>query len=115
MSNYHVFIHPSCYAANRDCEGGAPIVILDAEATGMPVIATTHCDIPEEVLHNVTGLLSAEKDVSALAESISTFYKMSNETYQQFSNAARKHVVEKFNIQVCANQLQAVYNKIVSK
>lgn len=112
FSGYHVFIHPSCYAANRDCEGGAPIVILDAECTGMPVISTFHCDIPGEVIHNVTGLLSAEKDVPAIAKSIETFYKMNDDTYQSFANAARKHVIEKFNINVCANQLQRAYNKL---
>ncbi len=114
MSNYHVFIHPSCYASNRDCEGGAPIVILDAECTGMPVISTTHCDIPGEVIHNVTGLLSPEKDVVSISKSIETFYAMNNNTYQQFAIAARKHVIDKFNIHVCANQLQKVYDKIKS-
>ncbi len=115
FGKYHVFIHPSCYADNRDCEGGAPIVLLDAQCTGMPVIATTHCDIPEEVIHNKTGLLTPEKDVSALAKSIEVFYGMNNETYQQFASAARYHVMEKFNIQYCANQLQCVYDSIIRK
>ena len=34
-----------------DCEGGAPIVLLDAQATGLPIISTKHCDIPDEVSH----------------------------------------------------------------
>jgi len=55
FGKYHVFIHPSCYSDTRDCEGGAPIVLLDAQCTGMPVISTTHCDIPEEVIHGKTG------------------------------------------------------------
>ncbi|MBS1764897.1 MAG: glycosyltransferase family 4 protein [Bacteroidetes bacterium] len=110
FGEYHVFIHPSCYADNRDCEGGAPIVLLDAQCTGMPVISTTHCDIPEEVIHNRTGLLTPEKDTDALAASIRTFYEMDNDTYQKFAAAAREHVISAYDIRACAEQLQKVYN-----
>ena len=68
MEGYHVFIQPSCYTATRDCEGGAPLVLLNAQATGMPVITTTHCDIPDEVIHNETGLLTAERDIEGLVD-----------------------------------------------
>lgn len=114
FGKYHVFIHPSCYSDTRDCEGGAPIVLLDAQCTGMPVISTTHCDIPEEVIHGKTGLLTPEKDVDALSGSIRTFYNMNNNTYQQFATAARQHVIENFDIKPCALQLQQLYNTIVN-
>ena len=114
FGKYHVFIHPSCYSDTRDCEGGAPIVLLDAQCTGMPVISTTHCDIPEEVIHGKTGLLTPEKDAEALAGSIRTFYNMNNNTYQQFATAARQHVIENFDIKPCALQLQQLYNTIVN-
>lgn len=114
FGKYHVFIHPSCYSDMRDCEGGAPIVLLDAQCTGMPVISTTHCDIPEEVIHGKTGLLTPEKDADALSGSIRTFYNMNNNTYQQFATAARQHVIENFDIKPCALQLQQLYNTIVN-
>ncbi|HMU77741.1 MAG: glycosyltransferase family 4 protein [Bacteroidia bacterium] len=114
FGKYHVFIHPSCYSDTRDCEGGAPIVLLDAQCTGMPVISTTHCDIPEEVIHGKTGLLTPEKDADALSGSIRTFYNMNNNTYQQFATAARQHVIENFDIKPCALQLQQLYNTIVN-
>ena len=114
FGKYHVFIHPSCYSDTRDCEGGAPIVLLDAQCTGMPVISTTHCDIPEEVIHGKTGLLTPEKDAEALAGSIRTFYNLDNNTYQQFATAARQHVIENFDIKPCALQLQQLYNTIVN-
>ncbi|MEL6864615.1 MAG: glycosyltransferase family 4 protein, partial [Bacteroidota bacterium] len=60
LQDYQVFIHPSCYTEDRDCEGGAPIVLLDAQASGMPIIATRHCDIPAEVAHGQSGLLADE-------------------------------------------------------
>ena len=112
---YQVFIHPSCYAENRDCEGGAPIVLLDAQATGMPVISTNHCDIPEEVIHNKTGLLSGEKDVDALAESITYFYKMKNNEYVQFAQNAREHVHRNFDVENTSKKMEAVYFSIKGK
>ena len=113
LSSYDVFIHPSCYAANKDCEGGAPIVLLDAQASGMPVIATTHCDIPDEVIHEKTGLLSVEKKVHPLAENIRRFYKMENDQYQTFATNARAHVKAHFDTSKNAKTLEVVYEKII--
>lgn len=114
LGDYDVFIHPSCHTAKKDCEGGAPIVLLDAQATGMPVISTRHCDIPEEVLENKTGILVPEKNEQALAEAILKFYKMSDETYQIYSTNAVTHVEENFDIAKNAKHLKAVYQKLLS-
>jgi colanic acid/amylovoran biosynthesis glycosyltransferase len=115
MKNYHVFIHPSCYGENRDCEGGAPIVFLDAQATGMPVIATTHCDIPDEVIHEKTGLLSPEKDTQSLAASIRRFYFMSQVEYDGFSRKARRHVEENYDVTKKGQELRNLYEGILKK
>lgn len=112
LDGFDVFIHPSCYAADRDCEGGAPIVLLDAQATGLPVIATTHCDIPSEVLHERTGLLASERDATALAAHIERFYRMGNTEYQTFSRNARNHVAQKFDVKHTGQQLRALYESL---
>ena len=98
LESYHVFIHPSCYAANKDCEGGAPVVLLDAQATGMPIISTTHCDIPDEVIHTQTGLLCSEKNIMELTQLIQTFYDMDQLSFDQFSARAREHIKTNFDI-----------------
>jgi colanic acid/amylovoran biosynthesis glycosyltransferase len=115
LANYDVFIHPSCYAADWFCDGGAPVVLLEAHATGMPVIATTHCDIPDEVIHNKTGLLSPEKDAAALAEHIKTFYKMDDVAYQIFSHKARTHIEQHYDITQNAKALKKVYDKMIDQ
>ncbi|THH36364.1 glycosyltransferase family 4 protein [Neolewinella litorea] len=115
LQDFDVFIHPSCYARNYDCEGGAPVVILDAQAAGLPVISTHHCDIPDEVVDKVTGLLSAEKDTESLAESIVEFYNMPTETYQRFSAAAIEHVRSEYNVANSGKKLAALYSSLLSK
>ena len=70
LDDYNVFIHPSCYTDDMDCEGGAPIVLLDAQATGLPIISTKHCDIPDEVSHKKSGFLADEKNNEQLSKYI---------------------------------------------
>lgn len=61
-----IFVHPSEITKTSDQEG-VPNSLLEAMATGMPVVATLHGGIPEAVENGRTGLLVPEKDVSALA------------------------------------------------
>ena len=114
MEDFDVFIHPSCYATDRDCEGGAPIILLNAQAVGIPVISTNHCNIPDEVIHQKTGLLSNEKDVQGLKKSILRFYKMENEEYQQFSKSALNHVQSDFDIKQNSKQLRKFYEELLA-
>jgi len=111
LSSFHVFIHPSCYTSQRDCEGGAPIVILDAAATGMPVISTRHCDIPSEVKHEETGLLADERDVSMLASYIKRFYQMDQKEYVSFARNGRKKISELFDCKENAGKLFELYRQ----
>lgn len=64
---HDIFLHPSVRAADGDAEGGHPVVITEAAASGLPTIATTHCDIPQIVRHGETGWLCPERDADALA------------------------------------------------
>lgn len=109
MHNYHVFIHPSCHASDGNCEGGAPVVLLDAQATGMPVIATRHCDIPEEVIDGNTGLLASEKDTTGLAAAISHFCKMDQTEFTRFSRNAVDHIAEFYDAKKNACALKNLY------
>lgn len=115
LQHHHIFIHPSQYSAEKDCEGGAPIIILDAQATGLPVLSTTHCDIPNEVTDGQTGWLSPEKDVEALAENIRQCYQLEQKEYQARSIRARQKMEREFAIQDSGQQLAALYHKISGK
>jgi colanic acid/amylovoran biosynthesis glycosyltransferase len=115
MKDYHVFIHPSIHTEHHDSEGGAPVVLLDAQATGMPVISTRHCDIPDEVLDQKTGVLVPEKDVPALSNAIRFFYEMDTERYQEFATEARNHVEKEYDIRKCTETLQKIYRTVINE
>lgn len=115
LKEYHVCIQPSCYASDGDCEGGAPVVLLDAQSSGMPVISTKHCDIPEVVKDHSSGFLVDERDVAALAEVIESFYNMEQNQYSAMAEAARIHVASNYDVKKQALQLETLYHKVLSK
>lgn len=114
FQKFDTFIHPSCHAPDGDHEA-TPVVLLEAQATGLPVISTTHFDIPSEVMHGQTGLLAPENDPAALAEHIRSLYFMENTQYQQFSLAARRHVASSFDVKNSAARLQTLYREVVGR
>ena len=56
---------PSEMPADQNQEG-VPNSMLEAMATGLPVVATLHGGIPEAVTHEQDGLLVPERDPAAL-------------------------------------------------
>lgn len=71
MVSADVLIHPSLTAANGDSEGGAPTILLEAQAIGIPVISSTHADIPYVMGYD--HFLAKEGDVDSLANCILSF------------------------------------------
>lgn len=115
LSKHHVFIHPSCYAQNRNCEGGAPTIIFNAAGSGMPTIATTHCDIPSLVVNGKTGSLSREKEVNQIAASIVAFCKMGQDEFEKLASASHDHIANNYCIENNAKQLSKYYDELKSR
>jgi colanic acid/amylovoran biosynthesis glycosyltransferase len=65
----HAFFHPSELTQGQDQEG-IPNSMLEAMATGLPVVATRHGGIPEAVTHDFDGLLVGERSPKELATAI---------------------------------------------
>jgi len=108
---HDVFIAPSRHADDGDTEGGAPVVLLDMAATGLPIVATRHCDIPSSVLEGESGLLAEEGDVPALAEAL---YRLASEPAlcARFGSQGRAHVERNFDVHVLGRRLGAIYREL---
>jgi len=70
MESADFFIHPSVTGKNGDTEGGAPTTILEAQACGLPILSTTHADIPNIVVSGKSALLAPERDTEALCDNL---------------------------------------------
>jgi colanic acid/amylovoran biosynthesis glycosyltransferase len=69
MHEHDVLLQPSITGTNGDCEG-IPVVLMEAMASGLPVVSTRHSGIPELVVHEQSGLLVDEGDDQSLASAI---------------------------------------------
>jgi len=90
----HIFILPSITASNGDQEG-IPVVLMEAQATGLPIISTYHTGIPEVVVNGKSGFLVPEKDVDALAERLEYLIEHPK-IWAEMGRAGRKFVEEKY-------------------
>jgi len=65
-----VLIHPSRTAIDGDSEGGAPTILLEAQAVGTPIVTTRHADIPHVAPEGPGIFLCRERDVASLGEAL---------------------------------------------
>jgi glycosyltransferase involved in cell wall biosynthesis len=103
----HVFLHPSELTKEGDQEG-IPNSMLEAMATGLPVVATHHGGIPEAVYHGQDGLLVPERQPDQLAQAILTVLR-SPEKLAAFSTNAAQSVRENFGAQKQIHTLEEIY------
>lgn len=112
--NAHIFMHPSAIASNGDSEGGAPTVLLDMQALGLPIVSTLHADIPEVVVNGKSGLLVPERDANALAEKLDYLIR-SPEIWPEMGKAGREHVERNYNICHEVRKLEEIYDGLLGK
>jgi glycosyltransferase involved in cell wall biosynthesis len=96
--------------SRRDALGtteGLPISILEAAATGLPVISTRHAGIPEAVLDGETGSLVGECDNDDL--SLRMVELMDPSLRARWGNNARTYMKEKFSLKYWNSRLANIY------
>jgi colanic acid/amylovoran biosynthesis glycosyltransferase len=112
LEKCHIYIQPSVIAGDGDTEGGAPVTLISAQAAGLPVVATSHADIPEVVVHDKTGFLSPEKDVACLTRNL-LFLLDHPERCEEMGAAGREHVEKNFNKDIQAVVLENIYDSLI--
>jgi len=110
---HHVFLSPSLTASDGDSEGGAPVSIIDMAATGMPIVSSRHCDIPEVLEDGVTGLLAAEDNIDELEERLCWLIDHP-ETWKDMVEAARKHIETEFSSSKQGQRLAMHYESLLA-
>jgi colanic acid/amylovoran biosynthesis glycosyltransferase len=106
----HAYLQASKTAENNDKEG-TPMSLVDAMATGLPVVSTHHSDIPEIVINGKTGFLAQENDPEGFAKAILKLLN-NNENYKQFSRASRQHIKQHFNAKIQSLQIEKIYDEL---
>ena len=102
-----ILVCPSVPSADGRREG-LPVVLLEAMAAGVPVIASRLSGIPEAVIHERTGLLVDPGDVDGLAAAI-TRLASGPELARTLSAEAQRHVAAEFDVHDSARRLVALF------
>lgn len=93
---------------------GISNTILEAMATGLPVLATNVGGNPELVRHGSTGVLVPVSNVDAMAEEILAYYDDALRT-RRHGQAARARAVDDFSLAGMVDRYQAIYDQQLSR
>ncbi len=113
MRRSDIVLVPSVTARNGDREG-IPMVVYEAAALGMPMIASKHGGMPEVIADGVTGLLVPERDVAALAGALRQLIE-NPALRQSLGEAARRKAQSEFDIRQRITALEERYDELLRR
>lgn len=112
MRKAAMLVLPSVRTATGRVEG-LGMVMLEAAATGVPVVGSRIGGIPEGVIDGETGLLAPERDVDALARCIGDLLDNPGARLRMGAQA-RALVEERFDIRRQTEMLEGFYDSVLS-
>jgi glycosyltransferase involved in cell wall biosynthesis len=101
-----LFIQHSVTAPDGNTEG-LPVALLEAMASGLPVVATRHSGIPEAVSDGETGILVEEHDVAGMTKAIGALLADPGRA-EAMGKAGRARVLAQFTEAHMRDRLRAV-------
>jgi glycosyltransferase involved in cell wall biosynthesis len=107
LAKIDLFVLPSLFGE------GLPMVVLEAMAAGLPVVASRVEGVPEAVVHRETGLLVEAGSVSQLAQAIQEIVG-GRIDYGALSRGARRRHADLFSDTKMAAGVAAVYREVLA-
>jgi len=95
-------------------EEGQGLALQEAQASGLPVIATHHGGFPEGLQDGVTGFLVPEANVDALAQLLAGLIAQP-ENWAAIGSRGRRLVEENFDIRKLSPQLANLYHEAIAQ
>ncbi|MEB3195880.1 MAG: glycosyltransferase [Candidatus Sericytochromatia bacterium] len=112
LASAHLFVSPSVVARDGDSEGGAPVSLLEAQASGVPILATWHADVPEATVPGRSAVLVMERDVAALEQQLEWFLDHPG-AWAGMGLVGRQHVVRHFDAARQGERLAVHYREVI--
>jgi colanic acid/amylovoran biosynthesis glycosyltransferase len=111
LSNCRAYVQHSIVAEDGDCEG-TPNAVLEASASGLPVISSRHTGIVDVVKHEETGYLVEEKDVANFTAYWIALDK-DKSTCETMGRKGRQFIMDSFTQERCLSELNRIIEKVV--
>jgi len=109
--NAHIFLHPSVISSDGNQEGQG-VVLQEAQASGLIVVATKHSAFPEGVLDGKSGYLVPERDIDALTDRLDYLIKHP-EQWPAMGKAGRIFVERKYDTRLLCKELENIYESML--
>lgn len=107
IARAHCFVLP-CQAGPHGETDGIPVALMEAMASGVPVVSSPVAGVPELVDDGVTGLLVPSRDPFALARAVERLARDSV-LRERLSAAGRAQVEQNFNLDLEVHRLIAAF------
>ena len=112
MRRAAVLCGPSIADSRGNAEG-LPITFLEAQACGLPVIASMSGGTGEGIVHGETGMLFTPGDERALAGHLLAMLGPSNDALRhRVSIAARRYIEQQFDLERQTAALETIYDEV---
>ena len=111
MREVRCFVQHSLVAPDGDSEGN-PVAVMEAQLSGLPVVATRHAGIPEVVLEGQSGLLVDEGDEESMAQAMAQFV-LDPELAARFGECGRQRIQEGFTIEHHLHQVTQLLLRVI--
>jgi len=112
LQESRVFVQHSLVPKSGDAEG-APVAIIEAGASGLPVVSTRHTGIVDAVIDGQTGFLVDEGDIDGMAEYIHLLLSRP-ELAAEMGKRAREHMCQNFSMESSVQNLRSILEKYSS-
>lgn len=111
MREVRCFVQHSLVAPDGDSEGN-PVAVMEAQLSGLPVVATRHAGIPEVVLEGQSGLLVDEGDEESMAQAMAQFV-LDPDLAARFGECGRQRIQEGFTIEHHLHQVTQLLLQVI--
>jgi colanic acid/amylovoran biosynthesis glycosyltransferase len=110
LQGAQIFSLPSV-PTNEGRREGIPVVLMEAMACGIPVVASAISGIPELVDNGKNGILVPPRDAHSLANAFERLY-LEPGLREDLGDAAREKVLREFNLHKNAATLSQFFNQV---
>lgn len=101
-----IFIFPSYHAE------GCPVAVLEAMASGLPVISTDVGALREIIIDDVNGIIISKQSVEQITEAINTLIN-NNELRVKISKNNRKKAESEFDVPIIFKKIESIYDNLI--
>jgi glycosyltransferase involved in cell wall biosynthesis len=109
MEQSCMFVQHSLTPRSGDSEG-TPLAILEAGASGLPIVSTRHAGIMDAVVDGETGFLVDEGDVDGMAQHM---YQLLTDPHLigKMGSRGREYIAENFNVNASIKNLEDILDQ----